>query len=159
MTSPAAAPMTPEALLRRTVLALGALSIAATAVELAAERHWQTLVQDIPWVALGLLVVAFALLLAKPVRASVHAARLLAAAVMLFAVIGVYKHIEANHESGPLDFRYGGTWDSMSTASQWWKAASGGVGPSPVIAPLALANGAALVLAATLRHPALRSRT
>ncbi len=160
MTASSASLVTPvESLLRRALLALAAVSIAATAVELAAERHWKTWIQDIPWVGLAILAVALVLLLANPRRATVQGARVLAAAVVVFAIIGVYKHVEANHDAGPLDFRYSETWDSMGAASRWWKAASGGVGPSPVIAPLALANGAILVVAATLRHPALGHRS
>jgi len=147
-----------EALLRRALFALAALSIAATAVELAAERHWETFVQRIPWFALLLAAVALLLAVTASGPGAIRAARLLAAAIAAFALIGVYKHVEANHESGPLDFRYSATWDSMSAASRWWKSASGAVGPSPVIAPLALANSAALIAAATLGHPAVNRR-
>jgi len=147
-----------EALLRRALFALAALSILATAVELAAERHWETFVQRIPWFALVIAAAALVLAATASAPGAIRAARLLAAVIAVFALIGVFKHVEANRESGPLDFRYSTTWDSMSPSSQWWKAASGAVGPSPVIAPLALANSAALIAAATLRHPALGRR-
>jgi hypothetical protein len=58
--SPAAAN---EGLLRRVLLALAALSIVVTAVELATDRHWETFVQRIPWFA---LLVATAALLQDP---------------------------------------------------------------------------------------------
>ncbi len=150
--SPAAAN---EGLLRRVLLALAALSIVVTAVELATDRHWETFVQRIPWFALLVATAALLLVAVQPGRGSIRTARLLAALTAAVALIGVYKHVEANRDTGALDFRFSATWDSMSAASQWWKAASGGVGPSPVLAPLALANSAALVFAATLRHPVL----
>ena len=148
---------TNEGLLRRILLALAALSIVVTAVELATDRHWETFVQRIPWFALLAATAALLLVAVQPGPGSIRIARLLAAVTAAAGIVGVYKHVEANRDTGALDFRYSATWDSMSATSQWWKAASGGVGPSPVLAPLALANSAALVIAATLRHPVLGS--
>ena len=47
-------------------------------------------------------------------------------------------------------------WEGMSTLSRWWLAARKGVGPSPPLAPGALAQAGFCVLLATVRHPSLR---
>lgn len=85
-------------------------------------------------------------------------ARPLCLAVVAASLFGIYKHIEENHKAGPLDFRYSTTWDSMSTASQWWKAATKTVGPAPILAAGVLAQSAFAIAAATVSHPATRRR-
>jgi hypothetical protein len=40
----------------------------------------------------------------------------------------------------------------MSEVSRWWAAGSGGVGPSPALAPLIMAQSAACLWLATLRR-------
>jgi hypothetical protein len=42
----------------------------------------------------------------------------------------------------------------MSGLARWWAAATGSVGPSPPVAPGALAFGALCLLLTTVRHPA-----
>lgn len=142
--------------LRLLFVALAALSIGATFVELAMERHWSTFAQVIPFVVAGALVVALLLVAVRPGVLAIRVARLLAAAACVASLYGVYEHVHANYNAGPLDFRYARTWDSMSEASRWWKAATKGVGPSPVLAPGILAEAAFCIMAATYRHPATR---
>jgi hypothetical protein len=132
---------------RRGVIALAWASVGVTGVELAMERHWQTSVQVIPWVALAAVAVALTLL-ARGARTAV--VRAIAIAVLVVAAVGVLEHVVANHDAGPLDQRYASRWASMTAASQWWTAATGGVGPAPPLAPAVLAGAAALVLLATV---------
>ena len=143
---------------RRLLLALAALAMAGTSVELALERHWDDFVKLIPWFALGVLAVALALVAYRPAARRIAIARLLCVLVIAASAIGVYKHIEENHKAGPLDYRYSETWESMSSAEQWWKAATKAVGPAPVLASGVLAQAALGIIAATVGHPAVRRR-
>jgi hypothetical protein len=74
---------------------------------------------------------------------------------MVSAVLGIWEHVEGNHDSGPLDRNYSDTWDDLPASTQWWLAVSKTVGPSPPLAPAALAQVGFCVLLATLRHPTL----
>ena len=91
---------------RRLLLALAALAMAGTSVELALERHWDDFVKLIPWFALGVLAVALALVAYRPAARRIAIARVLCVLVIAASAIGVFKHIEENHKAGPLDYRY-----------------------------------------------------
>ncbi len=65
---------------------------------------------------------------------------------------GVYFHVHGNYEAGPLDRVFGARWETMSVLSRWWESASGGVGPSPPLAPGAMATAALALLAATIAY-------
>ena len=144
--------------MRRGVLGLGVLALIATGLELAMEQHWKPGSQLVPWVSLVGSVVAIILLVRRsPTRTQVRIAQVLAALVMLSAAYGVFEHALANYESALLDFRFSDTWDSLSELSRQWIAVTHQVGPSPTLAPLALAYGSVCVLLATFRHPALDS--
>ena len=69
------------------------------------------------------------------------------------------RHVNANYEAGPLDFRFADRWDSLSGWRRWWEALSGGVGPAPPLAAGVLAQAALCVLLATARHPAFAGRS
>jgi hypothetical protein len=151
--SEAAAP-----LLRRGLLGLAGLTILGLAVELAVERHWTQPLQLVAWAALAVGGLAAALLLGNPSRSRVRLAQILAIVVMLSALLGIWEHIEGNHDAGGLDRNYMDTWDDLPSTTQWWLAISKTVGPSPPLAPGALAQVGLCVLLATLRHPALTRR-
>ena len=142
--------------LRRGLLGLAALTVAGLCVELAVEHHWTQPTQLIAWVALAVVVAAIVLVLGTPSPGRVRLARILAIAVMLSALYGCWEHIESNYDAGGLDMIYGDTWDSLPDSTRWWLALSKTVGPSPPVAPGALAQAGLCVLLATLRHPALR---
>ncbi len=142
-------------LLRRGLLGLGALTTLGIVVELGLERHWTQPLQFVAWVAAGTLAVAIVLLIRAPSRARVRLARVLAAAVVLSAALGIWGHVYANYDAGPLDQRYTDTWERLPEATRWWLALTKSVGPSPPLAPGALAQAGLCVLLATLRHPAL----
>ena len=156
LVSPARADDRTAALLRRGLLALVALSIAGTALELATVHHWQSPVQLVAWIALAALAVATGLLARQPTRVAVQAARALAVAVLLSAAAGVLTHVHENYEAGPLDQRFEATWGTMSEGARWWAAVSKTVGPAPPLAPAVLGQAALGLLFATLRHPALQ---
>ncbi len=142
--------------LRRGLLGLAALTTGGITLELITEHHWTQPVQLIAWAALALTAVAVALLLGTPSAGRVQGARVVAILVIVSAAIGVWRHIVANYDAAPLDYRYAQTWGTMSGLSRWWLAAHKGVGPSPPLAPGALAQAGLCVLLATVRHPALR---
>ena len=144
-------------LLRRGLLGLAALTTLGIAVELYTEHHWTQRSQLIAWAALALVALGIALLLGYPSPRRIRAAQIVAVVVAVSAAVGVWQHIHANYDAGPLDRRYAQTWESMSALSRWWLAARKGVGPSPPLAPGALAEAAFCVLLATLRHPALHT--
>jgi hypothetical protein len=141
--------------LRRGILWLAALTTLGIAVELAVERHWTQPIQFVAWAAVGVLAVAIALLMRAPSRARVRLAQIIAVAVVLSAGLGIGEHVYANYDAGPLDYRYATSWDSLPEATRWWLALTRTVGPSPPLAPGALAQAGLGVLLATLRHPAL----
>jgi hypothetical protein len=143
--------------LRSGLLWLAAFTMSGIGIELAVERHWTQPVQLVAWVALGVVAVAAALVAWAPARGPLRLAQILAVIVMVSALFGVWEHIEGNYDSGPLDAQYGDAWDTMSESSRWWLAISKTVGPSPPLAPGALAQAAFCVLLVTVRHPALRN--
>ena len=152
----------PGSLLRRGVLALAALGIAGTTLELVFLRHWDSATKAVVWPAMAALALAAALIVVRPGRRTIVVARALAAGVAAIALIGIWFHVTENLTAGPLDRAYATTWDTMSGLEQLWTAVSGGVGPTPTLAPGVLAEIALALLLATVSHPAtaaIRRRT
>lgn len=145
---------TPE-LLRRSLIGLAALGGIGTTLELGLLRHWSSLLAWIPWISLASLAAALAFLVIRPRRRRVLLARGLAAVVAASGLVGVLVHIRENYEAAPLDFHYTASWPTTPEPIRWLLAATDTVGPSPTLAPMALAFIALALLFATLRHPAL----
>lgn len=143
----------PTAWLRLGLLALTAAGIAGTAAELAFTRHWDSAVQLIPWACLAVLAAGLAAVAIRPSPGRVRAARVLATIAAVGGLYGVIDHVAENHAAAPLDASYGPKWESMSAAAQWWAAATGGVGPSPPLAPAMLAQIGVCLALATVGHP------
>jgi hypothetical protein len=148
-------------LLRRGLLGLALVTTLALGLELAAERHWTRPSQLVAWAALAALLAAVGLAAGKPddgkpdasaaTPARVQLARLLAVLVVVSAVWGIWEHVASNYEAGELDQEYMLRWEGLPEASRWWLALSKTVGPSPPLAPGALAQAGACVLLATIR--------
>ena len=136
-------------LVRRGLLGLTALTVLATAFELATVKHWHGLEQIIPWAALVLLAVATVLTLLPGGRGRVTA-RAMALLVLVASIYGVLDHIAVNYNSGPLDQRFADTWDSMPLIERSWYAVTKTVGPSPTLAPGVLGLGGTLMLLVSL---------
>ncbi|NUW38736.1 hypothetical protein [Nonomuraea rhodomycinica] len=139
--------------LRHGLLAVAAISVGGAAAELAAERHWQSLEQLVPWATLGVLVLALAVCAFGRSPRGAAVVRTLAVVVLLAALFGVYEHVSVNLASGPLDQRYADTWDTLGPLTQWWYALSKTVGPTPPLAPGMLAQSALLLVLATFASP------
>jgi hypothetical protein len=146
------APAAAMVLVRRGLIALTMIGIAATAFELASERHWNGLEQYVPWLALALLVVATVLVLLPGGRGTMTA-RVLAVVVLGASAYGVIEHILVNLNAGELDRRFADTWDSLPLVQQLLYAATKTVGPAPTLAPGVLAQVALLLLLATVCPP------
>lgn len=142
-------------LLRWGLLALAAISILGLSVELVFLKHWDN-TQVVVWAGIAGLTISLALLVFGRSRRTVRAAQGLALVVGFIAVVGMAIHISENRGAGALDRQYADRWDTMTTTEQLWAAATGEVGGAPTLAPGALAQAAALLLLATIRHPALR---
>jgi hypothetical protein len=153
--APASAGTATADLLRRSLLGLAAVGTVGTAFELALLRHWESGLELIPWIALGILGVAIWLLAIRPVRRRVLVARALSIAVAAIGAIGVLVHVRANYEAAPLDFRSTDSWPTTAEPIRWLLAATDTVGPSPTLAPTAITFIALVLLAATIRHGAL----
>lgn len=152
-------PTTPEGIVRWMrvgLLVMAAAGIVGTAVELATIRHWGSPSQFIPWVALLLLGLAVVAVAYRPTAGRIRAAQAVAVVSLGAGLFGVVQHVSENLHAGPLDAHYRATWSTMSTVSRWWAAASGGVGPSPTLAPAVLVQISFCILLATLAHPARR---
>jgi hypothetical protein len=141
---------------QRVLLVLAALTVLGTAAELAMLRHWNGVDQLIPWFALGVLAAAVAAVALHLSAVTALVARLVGAVASASGLYGAWVHVHSNYEVGPLDFRYQNTWATMSLASRWWKAASGGVGPSPPLAPAILALGGACLALSTIGWQTMR---
>lgn len=89
-----------------------------------------------------------------PTSSAAEDPRVAAGVVIAGSGLGLWEHLEENLGAGPLDRRYAASWDRMSTLQHIWKAASGAVGPAPVLAPGILSGAAVLVVLVTLHHPA-----
>jgi hypothetical protein len=141
------------AFLRRSLLWLAALGTLGTALELVLLRHWDNPLELIPFVALGVLGVAIVMMARRPEARSVAIARALALSVLIVSAVGVFVHIRSNYEAAPLDFRYTASWPTTPEPIRWLLAATDTVGPSPTLAPAAIAFLALALLIVTLRHP------
>ncbi|GGQ12280.1 hypothetical protein [Streptosporangium pseudovulgare] len=143
-----------SAWLRPGLLALVAVSILGTGLELAAERHWQAWNQLPPWGALVLLTAGVVIAALRDSRWAVAVVWVLSVVVLAVAAIGVYLHVTADYDAGFLDQRYAATWESIPPLTRWWYAVSKTVGPAPPFASGALAQTAVVLLLATLvRRP------
>lgn len=144
--------------LRQGLLGLAAAGVLGTAFELATLRHWKSAEQMIPWFALAIVTAAILAVGFRPSALRVRLAQGFAVVTLGAALFGVFEHVQSNLESGPLDATYGARWATMGMTSRWWAAATGGVGPSPTLAPAVLVQISLCLLLATLAHPVLASR-
>ena len=142
-------------LLRRAFLVLTGIALLGTTIELVIGRHWDSAVQLIPFAVIAVAAATLWLVANAESGGRLRLARGLSIAVLAASAFGVWEHVEGNQEAGALDQRTAATWESTPTIQRWWLAASGGVGPAPPLAPGVLAQAGLMLLAATLRHPAV----
>jgi len=138
---------TVEQRLRIFLLWVAGALCAGTIVELYLAKHTKEPMQFVPFAlcALGLLAVVSAL--RRPSRASLWSLRGVMGVLMLGSLLGVYEHLIGNLEF-QLEMRPGAAWTDV-----WFTTLRGA---APLLAPGILALAAALAIAATYQHPALR---
>ncbi len=85
--------------LRAGLLLLVVLSVVGTALALAFDRHWQSPLQMLPWIVLGIITVAWIALVVRQTRATIWLARGVAVLAILVAVLGVWQHTDANYNA------------------------------------------------------------
>ena len=139
--------------MRLGMLGLGIGAVIVTAAELMFLQHWNGTLQLMPWVALLAAAVGIVVIAVRPGRAAVRIARVLGVVALTLGGIGVLVHVISNYDAGVLDYHYTDTWPTMSGLERWWLAATGAVGPTPPLAPAALAFAALLLLLASVRVP------
>jgi hypothetical protein len=137
-------------LMRLGMLGLAIGAVIVTAAELAFLTHWDGTLQLLPWVALVAVSVGILLIIVRRGRAVAWTARALGAVALVLGGVGVLVHVISNYDAGVLDYHYTDTWPTMGELGRWWLAATGGVGPTPPLAPASLAFAALLLLMATI---------
>lgn len=135
--------------LRQFLLVVSAQLFVGTLVELWLTNHMETLVQLIPFALCGLGLIAVIWAMLRPRRVALLALRACMALVALGSLFGVYQHLANNlgfqRELHP----------NASTGDHLMGALGGA---NPLLAPGILALTAALSIAATYYHPALRAK-
>jgi hypothetical protein len=143
---------------RRAFLGLTAVGILGTAVELVTIRHWNGVMQLIPWATLALLALGLGLSIRSTSSSTVRVVGVMALVAAVAGAFGVFEHIWQNYDAAPLDYRYATRWATMSETSRWWAAANGSVGPSPILAPAVLTQTAVLLWLGSREKRILRER-
>lgn len=135
--------------LRQFLLVVSALLFVGTLVELWLINHMEDPVQLIPFALCGLGLVAVFVAMLRPRRAALLGLRACMGLVVLGSFLGGYLHLESNlgfhRELHP----------NASTGDLLMGALGGA---NPLLAPGILALTAALAIAATYYHPALRTK-
>jgi hypothetical protein len=135
-----------EAGLRRFLLGAAAASSVAIPVELLLQGHTESPVQALPFVACAVGLLGAATFARRPGRRSARLLRLAAGLGALLGAFGTFEHLEHNY-AFEAEIR------PSAPAADLVLAAL--TGASPPLAPGALVLVAALLFAATWRHPAL----
>lgn len=87
--------------LRAGLLLLVVLGVVGTAFALAYDRHWQSPWQLAPWITLGVISTAWIALVVRRTASTVWLARAVAVLTIVVAMLGVWRHIDANYNAGP----------------------------------------------------------
>lgn len=141
--------------LRRGLLALSALGVVGTLVELSVLRHWQTASEPTPWPILILAGLMIQGVWLRPTRRRVSSARWIGLILALAGIYGLVVHVVANMATAPLDGTVGPIWDGLTVWGQVWMASTGGVGPAPPLSAASITPTGLARAPATHRHPAL----
>lgn len=135
--------------LRRLLLALGAAVFGGTLVELIFAEHTDGLVQLVPIVCCLAGLATICLVWISPGARVLRAARVLMGIVLAASLFGVYEHLRSAYEM-TRDFHPG-----MSGIDLWKTTVTSSI---PILAPGALAAGAAVVLIGTWRLRPITAR-
>jgi len=128
---------------------LAAAVFPGTIVELILERHYDKLLQYVPFVLCVAGLVTLAVVIVKATPLTIWAMRLVMTTMFPVTLLGMWEHLDGN-----MDFQRdirpnAGTWEQLTNAIH---------GAAPLLAPGILALAAGVALIATYRHPALQRR-
>jgi hypothetical protein len=143
--------MSAEAILargRRFLLWLAAALCAGTVVELWLTSHTETPVQLVPFVVCAAGMIALAAALLRPSRGTILALRAAMVIAALAGLFGAFQHVSNN-----LAFAI----ETNAARASAAPIAAALTGANPPLAPGVLGAAAAVALAATYAHPALRN--
>lgn len=132
--------------LRQGLLAVVLLVFLGTTVELWLIEHTHERPQYIPFVLIGLGVIAVLAVLTRPRSGTIQALRGVMVLVLLGSVLGIYLHLRSNF-AFELDIRPGAQASEVIMESLR--------GANPVLAPGVLAYAAIVALIASYDHPVL----
>ena len=134
-------------LLRRLMLALVVLACVGLAAELLLLEHFESTLQWLPLLVLGIALVAALALMMRPSRGAIRAFQLVMLIAVATGLLGIYLHYRGNSEfeleMEPTARGLGLLWSALT-------------GATPALAPAALAQVGLLGLLSTYRHPLLR---
>src|SRR4051794_5002931 len=136
-----------ESRLRLWLMLLAAAVFPGTIVELILERHYDKLMQFVPFVLCVAAFFTLALVIVKATPLTIWAMRLVMLTMFPVTLLGMWQHLDGN-----MDFQRdirpnAGTWELLSNAIH---------GAAPLLAPGILALAAGVALIATYRHPAMQ---
>jgi len=137
-----------ELRLRLWLLLLVAAVYPGTVVELILERHYDKLLQFIPFALCiaGLVTVAFVIVRATPL--TIWLMRGVMFVTLPATLFGMWEHLDGNMDLQREIRPNAGMWEQLSNAIH---------GAAPLLAPGILALAAGVALIATYGHPALRA--
>lgn len=135
-------------LLRALLLGLLAFSIAGTAAELLLLEHFESITQWIPLIAFGIALPAVAAAAFVPRRSTVRLLQVVMLAFIAAGLVGLWLHYRGNVEFALETYPAMKGWDLVREAL---------TGATPALAPGTMVQLGLLGLAATFRHPALRT--
>jgi hypothetical protein len=128
---------------------LAASVFPGTIVELILERHYDKLLQFVPFALCIAGLVTLAIVIVKATPVTIWAMRVVMATMFPLTLLGMWEHLDGN-----MDFQR----DIRPNAGMWEQFTYAIHGAAPLLAPGILALAASVALIATYRHPALQRR-
>jgi len=138
-----------ESRLRLWLMLLAAAVFPGTIVELILERHYDKLLQYVPFVLCIAAFLTLAIVIVKATPATIWAMRSVMLTMFPVTLFGIWQHFDGN-----MDFQR----DIRPNADYWTQVDFAIHGAAPLLAPGILALAAGVALIATYRHPALQRR-
>jgi len=127
-------------------LLLAAAVYPGTIVELILERHYDKLLQFVPFVLCAAAFLTLVVVIVKATPVTIWAMRLVMLTMFPVTLLGMWEHLDGN-----MDFQR----DIRPNAGAWELFTNAIHGAAPLMAPGILALAAGVALIATYRHPAL----
>jgi hypothetical protein len=137
--------------LRRFALALAAIGVVGTLLELTLIKHYASKDQVIPYVLLGLSALGLIAVMVRPTALVLRVFQAVMIVTILGSGIGMFEHLKANAHNA------GATQDKEAIPTTPSAILAGINGFAPLLAPGVLAQVGLLGLVFTYRHPNLKS--